>query len=128
MKPWYLATPYTNYPDGHEAAFRAAALLTARLHELGVRVFCPITHSHPISVALPSERSSFAYWLDIDLWAVDNSKGVLVGQLPTWRASQGVQKEVQRARFADLPVLYLHPATLCMQLVPFPEDAECPGA
>lgn len=127
MKPYYLATPYTRYPGGYDAAFDTASRIAARLYERGVLVFGPISHSHPISARLIEARPTYEHWLELDFWAIDNSAGVLVAQLPTWRDSVGVKKEIGRAQFDELPVLYLDPLTLDMRFEPFPEDHECPA-
>jgi hypothetical protein len=36
---FYLATPYSLYPQGHEAAWRDACALSARLIRAGLTVF-----------------------------------------------------------------------------------------
>ena len=44
----YLATPYSKFPGGIQAAFIDAACIAARLLRAGVKVYSPITHTHPI--------------------------------------------------------------------------------
>src|ERR1700686_5471517 len=46
----YLATPYTQYRDGIEAAFVQAASLAGRLLQARSFVYSPIAHTHPIAM------------------------------------------------------------------------------
>ena len=44
MTYWYVATPFTKYPHGHEAAYRLACVETARLLRAGIPCLSPIAH------------------------------------------------------------------------------------
>lgn len=46
----YLATPYSKFEGGLEAAFRAAAEVAAKLVRQGESVYSPICHTHPIAI------------------------------------------------------------------------------
>lgn len=48
----YLATPYSKYPRGIEAAFVDASRLAACLVRLGISVYSPIAHTHPIAIRI----------------------------------------------------------------------------
>lgn len=50
MSFYYLATPYSRYAAGIEAAFQAASEQAAILVRHGIPVFCPIAHTHPIAI------------------------------------------------------------------------------
>ena len=46
MPFWYLATPYSKFPGGLDAAYVEACKAQALLIKAGVPVFCPISHTH----------------------------------------------------------------------------------
>src|SRR3990167_1959103 len=58
----YLATPYTRYPAGIRAAFADAAKLAARLLVTGLKVYSPITHTHPLAIYGHLDPLDHAIW------------------------------------------------------------------
>lgn len=113
MKPYYLCTPYTKFAGGTDAAYLAAAKLVADLLKHGVLdVFSPITYSHTIAKFLGPDFIALEKWESIDRWAIENSRGILVGELEGWRESAGIAKETEYARSILIPVWYVDPKTL----------------
>jgi len=107
---WYLATPYTNYQPGHEAAAWMANIYAARLMDLGVPVFCPISHSHPIAGQLPPARKTdHDFWMKVDKPMMDAASGLIVVTLSSWDQSRGIKKELEIFRLAGKPVVFWHP-------------------
>lgn len=104
---WYLATPYSKYPEGIEAAFRDACKVSARLIEAGVRVFSPIAHSHPIAVHGNLNPLDHDMWLPVDAPMMRGAYGLLVAKLPTWESSYGISVEIDAFRQANKPVTFL---------------------
>lgn len=107
---WYLATPYSRYPDGHEAAFSVAVANTAELIKNGVTVFCPIAHTHPI-VAHPNNdlKSCWDTWKRFDMIMIKKSVGLIVCKLKSWEDSVGVKEEIEYARSINKPIVYMDP-------------------
>lgn len=124
-KPFYLATPYTKFAQGHETAFSHAASLAARLMKEGLPVYSPIAHSHPIARFYPDAVIDFQAWVDLDFWAIRNSAGLIVAQLPGWRDSFGVRQEINFAAEHGIPILYLDPVSLMASFHEREEDT-CP--
>jgi hypothetical protein len=107
VKLWYMATPYTNYPHGKEAAFRMAARAAAVLMEADVPVFSPITHSHPIEGWGGLTDKNHDFWMRVDRAIFDRCDGLIVVTAEGWLTSRGVQMEVGWAEALSRPVVYM---------------------
>jgi nucleoside 2-deoxyribosyltransferase len=105
---WYLATPYTNYPDGHEAAFREASANAALLVRHGVPVFCPIAHTHPMAEHLPAEVQDHEFWMEVDAPFMAAAFGAIVLKMPGWQRSRGVSHEIDFFLNRGKPVFYMN--------------------
>jgi len=108
---WYLATPYSRFPDGTEAAYHEACRIARVLIDHGIGVFSPIAHSHGISLTGPANSLDHGYWLRADKPLMDAAAGLLVARLPTWRESFGVTYERGAFLVASKPILYVDPYT-----------------
>ena len=110
--PWYLCTPYSLYPQGHEAAWLEACRIAARLMRAGVNVFSPIAHSHPIAMHGNLDHLSHDLWLKQDLAHIEVAPGCIVACMPSWGESKGVAWEMERFSALGKPVYLLEPVTL----------------
>lgn len=108
----YIASPYSLFPAGQDAAFQEAATLTARLLTEGVRGFSPIAHSHPIAQYGCIDPLDHDFWLDYDDAFMEASDCCAVAMLEAWEASDGIAREIKTFRRAMKPVFMLDPATL----------------
>lgn len=110
----YLATPYTRYRKGRDAAFAKANEIACHLIQRGVNVFSAVTYGHPLSYSeggsLDPECSEL--WDRINDPFLDVSDALLVGLLDGWQESRGVHREVERFKQAGKPRFYLEPRTL----------------
>lgn len=116
MSYWYLATPYTKYPAGTEAAFVLACEQTALLILAGVPVFSPIAHTHPVAVhgKLPLDHSFD--WLAVDRPMMEAAKGCVVLRAEGWQDSIGVLHEIRFFRSQGKPVYYMDPGAVPVAL------------
>jgi hypothetical protein len=103
----YLATNYSRYGDGHEAAFRVACEIAAKLLREGVRVFSPIAHGHPISYFGDIDPIDDALWSWFDEVMVERCDTVLVAEMGGWQRSRGIAREIEAFEDAGKPVYYL---------------------
>lgn len=103
----YLATPYTNFPDGLHAACSAAARVTANLMKRGFFVYSPICHSHTVAETGLLDAVDHELWMRIDRVMMDRCDMLAVAKLPTWEASKGVAYEIEYFRARGKPVCYL---------------------
>lgn len=104
---YYLASPYSRYPDGLEAAFVEVCQAAAWLIENGICVFCPIAHSHPIALHGGIDPARHDIWMPADTPLLIAAEGLIVCQLPGWSHSQGVTAEIALARKLDKPMFMM---------------------
>ena len=120
MKPqhpfWYLATPYSRYPRGPDMAAKHAAQIAAFLIGGGVRVFCPITHSHPIAVEGKLPCATPRLWLWLDEGLMEAATGLIVAEMEGWETSVGMTHEIAAFARDAKPVLYLDQAD-CRRII-----------
>lgn len=107
---WYVATPYTRYPHGVDAAYRMACLEAANLLRLGLPVFSPIAHTHGIAEAGALQDEPLDYWLDVDGPFLRLAHGLIVVRADGWRDSAGVAREIAWFDACDKPVCYVDPS------------------
>lgn len=110
----YLACPYSVRGSGHNKAweilrFECANIAAMRLINLGLKVFSPISHSHPISLTQPhDELNTHDLWLGQDKAFYEDWANLLVIlTLPGWYVSHGVTVERRSFLFRDVPEFLL---------------------
>lgn len=90
---FYVASVYTQDPEGPEHAFDNASKAGAWLVKQGVHVMVPIAHSHPISRHLPKELNTHDVWMKQDFPLVANAKGIILVEMPGFEKSKGMTME-----------------------------------
>lgn len=110
----YLATPYSKYPGGIEAAFRDAAALVARLLEKAVDAYSPIAHTHPVAIHGGLDPLDLSIWLPFDEAMMAKADTLIVAHLPGWEESKGIAHEIAVFAAAGKPIFDLDPATMTM--------------
>lgn len=108
----YLATPYTKFEAGIDLAFTMAAQLAARLLLEGVKVYSPITHTHPLAVHGGIDPLDLSIWLPFDRAMMERSDILVVAMMAGWEKSTGIAHEIEFFTNAGKPVCYLQPADL----------------
>jgi hypothetical protein len=104
---WYLATPYSKYPGGIEAAFQEACRVSAWLIRQEVRLYCPIAHTHPIAVAGGIDPHDHKIWLPADKPFMDAAEGIVVAMMPTWEESYGIKQEIDEFKRTGRILYYM---------------------
>lgn len=110
----YLATPYSKYPAGIEAAFIEAARLTGELIKAGIKVYSPITHCHPASMHGNIPPLDHAIWLPFDEAMMNAAAVLIVAQMQGWHESFGVAHEIKFFEDRGRPIYDLNPETMLM--------------
>ena len=103
---WYLATPYSRYPLGKEAAHQIACEMAARCFEAGILVFSPIAHTHAIAVYGKLD-GGFDAWELFDISMMTAASGVIVVLMDGWKESEGIQREMLWCRDNNKPVIFM---------------------
>lgn len=109
MSFWYLATPYSKYPGGIEEAFRLAARYAGRLITAGVKVYSPITHTHPIAVEAGLDPYNHDIWMPADQPFMDAARGLIVLKAASWEQSRGIREEIGHFTVASKPIVFTEP-------------------
>lgn len=104
----YLATPYTRYPLGMEAAADHASIIAAELMLKGVKVFCPIAHSHSIAKVYP-ELNAHEFWMSVDRPFMVAAKALIVATMDGWDVSRGVLEEIDAFKQMGKPIYVFNP-------------------
>lgn len=110
----YLATPYTKYPSGIEQAFIDAAKLASLLLRAGMKVYSPITHTHPIAIHGNIDPLDHAIWMPFDQAMMEAADVLLVAHMDGWQESYGVALEIKFFDDRGKPIFDLDPKTLRM--------------
>ena len=101
----YLATPYSLYAGGLDAAAEAAAGIAGVLIASGARVFSPIAHFHAVARARRDlDPRDGAFWARQNLPFVDAATGLVVALIPGWAESIGVAEEIDAFTRAGKPI------------------------
>lgn len=111
---YYLATPYTKYAKGIEAAFTEAAELASRLLVAGHKVYSPIAHTHPLAIHGKLDPLDHNIWLPFDGAMMRACDALLVAHMDGWQQSKGVLHEIQIFAEAKKPIFHLDIDTLAM--------------
>lgn len=103
----YLASPYS-HPDEavRLARFDRVCREAAKLMQRGECVFCPIAHSHPIDLVLPTIEGH-SFWMGQDIPILRHAAKLKVLMLPGWDKSIGIKQEIEFCRDASIPIEYI---------------------
>jgi hypothetical protein len=104
---WYIATPYSGYPEGIDAAYEEACKAGAYLIRHGVKVFVPIAHTHPLAVIGSLDPFDHSLWMAQDEPFVDEAKGLIVVMMESWEQSRGIAEEIRKFREQGKPIIYM---------------------
>ena len=107
---FYLSSPYSKYSLGPGQAFIDVCKIAAKLMDLGVPIFCPIAHTHPISSFTRHDPLDSAFWQETDHELMVAARGLIVVQLKDWNLSVGVVAEIEYFTKAKKPIYYLFPS------------------
>ena len=93
----YLAAPYSHDdPAVRQERFEKINEAASFLMRRGLRIFSPISHSHPIALAggLPGD---WEFWKGYDEEILSACRALVVLLLPGWDTSTGVREETKIA-------------------------------
>lgn len=108
----YLATPFTRYPFGPEAAFIEASRIAGALVKRGLNIFSPIAHSYPLSLYGGLDAMDEELWTRVDAAYLDLCSELYIARMEGWRESKGMRHEIQEFIAMGKPVSFVYPATL----------------
>jgi hypothetical protein len=103
---WYLASPYSRYPAGPDAAYAEVCKIAADLFKGGALVYSPIAHTHAIA-KIGGLDLGFKQWAAFDEAMIAGSDGMIVAEMDGWRDSAGIAAEIAICKRLGKPVTYL---------------------
>jgi nucleoside 2-deoxyribosyltransferase len=104
----YLAGPYTHrMAKIRQKRYETLTMVSAKLLEMGIINFSPITHSHNQQIHLENFSTGFDDWRRNDLAFVSRCDEVYVALIPGWDKSYGVKEELAFARQNNVPIKYI---------------------
>lgn len=106
----YLATPYSKYKDGLEAANAMASRHAADFLRLKFPVFCPIAHSHSIAVHGGLTAKDHSIWMPLDFAFCEAAFALVVATEDGWEQSYGVGMEIKFFKEMNKPIYFWSPA------------------
>lgn len=107
----YVASPYSKYPEGIEAAFREVSRVTGKLLQAGVKGYSPIAHTHPIALYAEIDPYDYDVWLPFDGAMMAASAAMVVVKMTGWDNSFGINHERDVFNAANKPIFELDPIT-----------------
>lgn len=116
MSFYYLATPYSKYSAGIEAAFAAASEQAAILTRAGVPVFSPIAHTHPIAIYGNLDPYDHVLWLEADRTFMEAAKALIICEMHGWQESYGIEQERKYFAGAGKPIIHMTPGIVPREL------------
>lgn len=108
----YLATPYSRYAGGLDAAHDLACKAVARFLKAGIPIYSPIVHSHEVSKRGEIDALSHDFWLKADEPMMEAAHTLIVLCAEGWATSHGIQYEVKRFIEATKPVFHVYEVIL----------------
>lgn len=101
----YLATPYSKYPHGLEAAYHEACRAANLLRETRrIRIFCPVAEFHELAKSLGVDPRDHSFWLAVCRPFMGRAAGLLVVKMAGWQGSLGIAEEIQAFHVMGKPV------------------------
>lgn len=123
----YLGTPYTNFDEGIELAFREAARIAAALLRAGVEVYSPIAHSHPLSLYGDIDALDRDFWIKYQENFMSRCDVLIVAEMRGWKDSIGIAHEIAFFLRARKTIFQLDTVDMNMRRMIF-SGAEMNGA
>ncbi len=115
---WYVASPFSKYPDGIEEAFKVVARETARLVKRKIPVFSPITHTYPIALYGEMDQLDHTIWLPCDEPMMRACTGIIMLRMESWEKSYGMQVEYDTFVASGKPVVWMIPGEVPEEFLP----------
>lgn len=105
---WYLASPFTNYPAGHEAAWLEISRIRGELLQLGIFSYSPIAESWGAvhQLKLPTDHR---FWQGDNLSKMRPATGIIVARMVSWEISEGLKNEIMWFMVERKPLVWLDP-------------------
>jgi hypothetical protein len=106
---WYLASPYTKYRDGLDAAAAIVSRVAGRLFQSDVPFFCPVAHTYAIAKFAKVDKLAHAKWMALDRPMMLAAYGIVIVRMHGWQDSKGIGEEEDYFVSASKPRVFIDP-------------------
>lgn len=110
----YLASPYTLYHKGREDAWIEVCRLAGQLMNMGLSIYSPIAHSHPIATYGDLDHTDEEFWMCRNQHFIAKSDAILIAEMEGWDESVGMADEIKRFQLLGKPRFHVNPETLVL--------------
>jgi hypothetical protein len=124
---FYLASPYTLYPYGLDAAYELAVRASADLAGVGISALSPIMLSHLIAQFGGLDPRDHALWMRFDRPFMLAARGIIVLKAEGWRESAGMAEEIRVFATAGKPRIDMEPGCPKDVLAEIVAETMCPA-
>jgi len=114
---FYLATPYSKYAGGIDEAFKLACRAAAEFVKVGIPVYSPIAHTHPVAIHGGIDPYDHRIWLPADEPFMVAARGLIVVMADGWDESFGIAEEIKHFQKAGKPIIYTIPGQVPVELL-----------
>ncbi len=114
---YYIASPFTKFHAGQEAAYRLACEQTALLIQAGVPVISPIAATYGAAIHGNIDPLDIAFWIAADAPLMQACSGLIMLQAPGWALSEGMRIEREAFQAAGKPIVWMTPGTVPPELL-----------
>ena len=109
----YLATPYAHRTARiRNLRAKAACRIVGTLMKNNIKVFSPIVHNHQLKVSGLLKHWSHDDYMAYDAAFMATAHSLIIGILPGWEVSVGVELEQKEFRAQRKPILKYDPNQL----------------
>ncbi len=108
----YLASPYTLYAKGLQAAFADVTELAGKLVKQGFNILAPITYGHPLTTQGSVNAIDEKIWYPLNDAFLHKSDCLLVARMTGHQSSKGIAREIRYFEMVGKPLYFIHPETL----------------
>lgn len=114
---WFLASPYSQYPEGHHAAYLLAAKAAGLLTRHRVPHFSPITHCHTSAIMASLDPTDLSIWLPVMAPFRHHAHGIILLKGKSWESSKGMNEEWAEFKAQDKPAIFMDPGVVPIELI-----------
>lgn len=108
----YLATPYSKYKEGLDAAYKMACEQRALFVKARIPCFSPIVHCHDVAKYGGIDPLDHKIWIPDDAVFMSLAKGLVVVKAEGWRDSYGIDQEIEMFSGMGKPIHLMAPGII----------------
>lgn len=106
---WYVASPYTKYRDGHDAAVAVVSRVAGRLFDAGISFLSPVAHAYAICKFANVDKLAHRRWMDLDRPFMLSAYGIVIVRMRGWQDSDGLGEEDDYFVSSGKPRVFIDP-------------------